>query len=101
MPFFQKGDVRIRFEEAGSGFPLLVTPDGATWTDESNAIGRMPNFAQGSISYLNFLDWQRATRTFSSLAIYRHEDYNLTGRGQPERVNGLMVSASFFSTRQA
>ena len=35
------------------------------------------------ISYLNFLDWQRATRTFSSLAIYRHEDYNLTGRGSP------------------
>jgi predicted permease len=50
------------------------------------------------ISYLNFLDWQRATQTFSSLAIYRHEDYNLTGRGQPERVNGLMVSASFFPT---
>jgi predicted permease len=50
------------------------------------------------ISYLNFLDWQRATQTFSSLAIYRHEDYNLTGRGQAERVNGLMVSASFFPT---
>ncbi len=50
------------------------------------------------ISYLNFLDWQRATQTFSSLAIYRHEDYNLTGRGHPERVNGLMVSASFFPT---
>ncbi len=50
------------------------------------------------ISYLNFLDWQRATQTFSSLAIYRHEDYNLTGRGQPERVNGFMVSATFFPT---
>jgi predicted permease len=50
------------------------------------------------ISYLNFLDWQRATQTFSSLAIYRHEDYNLTGRGQPERVNGLMISAGFFPT---
>ena len=40
----------------------------------------------------------RHARRFSSLAIYRHEDYNLTGRGQPERVNGLMVSASFFPT---
>src|SRR3984885_10601493 len=50
------------------------------------------------ISYLNFLDWQRATQTFSSMALYRHEDYNLTGRGQAERVNGLMVSASFFPT---
>jgi len=28
MPFYQKGDVRIRYEEVGGGFPLLVTPGG-------------------------------------------------------------------------
>jgi len=28
MPFYEKGDVRIRYEEAGAGFPLLVTPGG-------------------------------------------------------------------------
>jgi hypothetical protein len=28
MPFYEKGDVRIRYEEAGNGFPLLVTPGG-------------------------------------------------------------------------
>ncbi len=28
MPFYTKGDVRIQYEEAGSGFPLLVTPGG-------------------------------------------------------------------------
>ena len=28
MPFYTRGDVRIRYEEAGSGFPLLVTPGG-------------------------------------------------------------------------
>jgi len=28
MPHYEKGDVRIRYEEAGSGFPLLVTPGG-------------------------------------------------------------------------
>jgi len=28
MPFYEKGNVRIRYEEAGSGFPLLVTPGG-------------------------------------------------------------------------
>jgi pimeloyl-ACP methyl ester carboxylesterase len=28
MPFFQKGQVRIRYEEAGTGFPLMVTPGG-------------------------------------------------------------------------
>jgi hypothetical protein len=26
MPSYERGDVRIRYEEAGSGFPLLVTP---------------------------------------------------------------------------
>ena len=28
MPFYDRGDVRIRYEEVGSGFPLLVTPGG-------------------------------------------------------------------------
>ena len=28
MPFYEKGPVRIRYEEAGSGYPLLVIPGG-------------------------------------------------------------------------
>ena len=28
MPFYEKGNVRIRFEETGSGFPLLLIPGG-------------------------------------------------------------------------
>jgi len=28
MPFYENGDVRIHYEEAGSGFPILVTPGG-------------------------------------------------------------------------
>ena len=28
MPFYEKGDIRIHYEEAGSGFPLLVIPGG-------------------------------------------------------------------------
>ena len=28
MPFFERGDVRIHYEEAGSGFPLLIVPGG-------------------------------------------------------------------------
>jgi predicted permease len=57
-----------------------------------------PGMDQAPVSYLNFLDWQRASRSFSSMAIYHHEDYNLTGSAQAERVNGLMVSADFFAT---
>ena len=36
MPFYQKGDVRIRYEEAGAGFPLLVTPGGGLNSRVSN-----------------------------------------------------------------
>lgn len=50
------------------------------------------------ISYLNFLDWQRTSRAFSSMALYRHEDYTFTGRAEAERVNGFMISADFFRT---
>jgi pimeloyl-ACP methyl ester carboxylesterase len=28
MPFYERGDVRIHYEEAGSGFPLLIIPGG-------------------------------------------------------------------------
>ena len=28
MPFYERGDVRIYYEEAGSGFPLLLIPGG-------------------------------------------------------------------------
>ena len=36
MPFYQRGDVRIRYEETGSGFPLLATPGGGLNSRVSN-----------------------------------------------------------------
>jgi pimeloyl-ACP methyl ester carboxylesterase len=36
MEYYQKGDVRIRYEEVGSGFPLLVTPGGGLNSRVSN-----------------------------------------------------------------
>ena len=52
-------------------------------------------FATGSISYQNFLDWQRQNRSFSALGALRSEDYNLTGTDEPERLHGHMISAEF------
>lgn len=57
-----------------------------------------PGFTHGPISYLNFLDWQRMARSFVSMAIYRHQDFNLTDAASPERLSGMMVSADFFQT---
>ena len=64
--------------------------------DEKNA-----GMDKAPISYLNFLDWERQSKTFASMAIYRHEDYNLTGTTQAERLNGFMISARFFSTNSS
>src|SRR3984885_10383877 len=36
MPYYERGDVRIRYEEVGSGFPLLVTPGGGLNSRVSN-----------------------------------------------------------------
>jgi pimeloyl-ACP methyl ester carboxylesterase len=36
MPFYESGDVRIRYEEAGTGFPLLVMPGGGLNSRVSN-----------------------------------------------------------------
>jgi putative ABC transport system permease protein len=53
-------------------------------------------FPRSSISYPDFLDWARDNRSFSALAAYRADDFDLTGAGEPERVPAEMVSASFF-----
>ncbi len=53
-------------------------------------------FSRYSISYPNFLDWVRNQRSFSTIAAFREENYNLTGMGEPERVKAEMVSAEFF-----
>jgi len=56
----------------------------------------MPDFPEGSISYPNFLDWQRDNRSFESMAAYRWANGTITGVGQPENVPARSVSAGFF-----
>jgi predicted permease len=59
---------------------------------------RTPGFDRAPISYPDFLDWQRQTHSHSSMALYRGQDYNFTGAGDPERVTGYQISADYFAT---
>ena len=43
MPFYEKGDIRIHYEEVGSGIPLLVTPGGGLNSRMSNWPGAVIN----------------------------------------------------------
>ncbi len=53
--------------------------------------------AQSSISYPNFIDWQKSNHSFSALAAFRSAELNLTGAGESERLHGHMISAELFS----
>ena len=52
-----------------------------------------------SPSYPNFADWREQNTVFDSIAAVRtNESFNLTGAGEPERLQGRIVSAAFLST---
>jgi pimeloyl-ACP methyl ester carboxylesterase len=42
MPFYEKGNVRIHYQEAGSGFPLLLIPGGGLNSTIANFTGSAP-----------------------------------------------------------
>jgi predicted permease len=56
-----------------------------------------PNFKAGSISYLNFRDWQKDNHTFSAMAIDRAYSFSLTGLGEAEQLEARFISSDFFA----
>jgi predicted permease len=57
--------------------------------------------AQGrarGVSYLDFIDWQKASRAFSGLAAYAGASFNIAVEGQPaDHLGGTFISANAFS----
>src|SRR5579862_147009 len=78
---------------------VLLTPLPYPHSEQLAAVfEKRPGVDQSPPVYLNFLDWQRQNRTFSSMAMYRNQDYNVTGLSEARRLSGYMVSADFFPT---
>jgi putative ABC transport system permease protein len=51
-----------------------------------------------SPSYPNFADWRAQNTAFEAISAVRgNESFNFTGAGEPERLQGRLVSAEFFS----
>ncbi len=55
-----------------------------------------PNFNTGSISYPNFLDWQKQNHTLSAIAVSRSYSFSLTGLGPAEQAQAQFVTSDFF-----
>jgi predicted permease len=55
---------------------------------------RTKEFVENSVAYPNYLDWRREQRSFTDIAAFRTDDFNFTGLGQPEHLDGLEITAN-------
>ncbi|PYT72564.1 MAG: hypothetical protein DMG39_09505 [Acidobacteria bacterium] len=46
----------------------------------------------------NFSDWSAQNTVFENMAAYSNRSFNVTGTGEPVRIEGELVSAAFFPT---
>ncbi len=53
-------------------------------------------FPRDTPSPANFLDWQKQATSFTGMAAMSERSFNLTGVGEPERLEGRRVSANLF-----
>lgn len=59
--------------------------------------GVQPMLPQASHSPADFLDYQAQNSSFAEMTAYRNLSFTLTEIGQPERIDGRIVSANYFS----
>ena len=82
MPFYERGPVRIHYEERGSGFPLLVIPGGGlnstiAGLDASHPFNAVKEFSQGR------LPLPSSPTCATPLPASRRARSRSTGRGTP------------------
>src|SRR3954452_20852720 len=53
-------------------------------------------FPKNTPSPANFLDWQKQNTVFDGMGAFAERSFNLTGLGEPERLDGRRVSANLF-----
>jgi putative ABC transport system permease protein len=63
------------------------------WQDRSSAGGD----ARGMPAWADYVEWQRRNRSFDELAAIADVSFNLTGGGDPERVEASHTTANLFS----
>ncbi|HZP47233.1 MAG TPA: ABC transporter permease [Vicinamibacterales bacterium] len=62
---------------------------------------QFPGVTRFSVSPANYLDWQAESTAFEHMAVYGYREANLTGRGEPDALQGAGVSSEFFEVLRA
>ncbi len=55
----------------------------------------MPGSDRRSVAPGNFVDWREQNKTFDELAAAFYGNFNVTGDGQPERIDGATITSNF------
>ena len=74
----------------------LKEPDRLVWMWGDRI--RQQGNGRGSISPPDFVDFREQNQVFERISAFQNFPFNLTGSGEPERINGVRVSAGFFET---
>ncbi len=59
---------------------------------------RKPGYPEMELSPPNYRDWKRLTHSFAGMGFFFTNGVNLVARGEPERVEGAIVSADLLPT---
>lgn len=59
---------------------------------------RPPDFSDFSVSSGDYFEWQKQASVFENLAVAYSGAYNLSGVGEPSRVEAQRVTANYFAT---
>lgn len=68
----------------------------AVWETNEQA-GAQPNY-RNEVAKGNFYDWRAQNQVFAQISALAYANFNLTGTGEPERIQGAAVSFNFFQT---
>ena len=64
---------------------------GMVWEDNTKG-----GYPRDTPAAANYVDWRDQNQVFESMAAMADQSFNLTGVGEPERIEGRRVSASLF-----
>jgi len=57
-----------------------------------------PSFPHLAVAFPDYLDWRTQSKCFEQMAAWGYQSFQITGVGEPEQIDGSIVSDNFLST---